>query len=117
MYCKECGGAMQWRSTKHDTNIAKYKCVECGNIIEAVDDYKPPVNEIFEPKNYSFYRGRFIIHKTINGVHRSFGTYADEETCKKVVAKMRECDWDKSMLPKVYDELGIRRINRVWVCV
>jgi len=117
MYCSECGGSMQWRSTNHKTNMAKYKCRSCGNIMEQMDDYKPPVNEIFEPKHYSFYRGKFTIHKTINGVHRSFGTYAEEETAKKVVAKLKECGWDKSLLPQVYEELGIRKVNRVWVCV
>lgn len=117
MYCSECGETMQWRSTNNETRIAKYKCQSCGNVVEAVDDYKAPVNEAFEPKNYTFYRGRFIIHKTIDGVHRSFGTYGDEETCKKVRDKLKECDWDKSMLPKVYEELGIKRVNRVWVCV
>ena len=107
---------MQWRCTDNHTHIAKYKCPNCGNIIEKVDDYKPPIVEKFEPKYHFFRNGRFIVRKKINGKFKYFGSYKDEETADKVVEKMREYGWDIDMLPKVYDELNMHRVNRLWVC-
>ena len=117
MYCSRCDSIMQWRCTDNHTHIAKYKCPECGNIVEVLDDYKPPIVEKFEPKYHYFKNGRFIVRKKIDGKFEYIGSYLDEETADKVVEKMKEYDWDKAMLPRVYDELGMHHINRLWVCV
>ena len=116
MYCSECGGLMQWRCTNTLTGMAKYKCQDCGNVIEEADDYKPPIVEKFEPKYHYFKNGRFIVRKKIDGKFEYIGSYLDEETADKVVEKMKEYDWDKDMLPRVYDELGMHQVNRLWVC-
>lgn len=113
----DCGMSMQWRCTDTKTNIAKYKCPQCGNIVKVFDEYKPPVVEKFEPKYHFFRNGRFIVRKKVDGKFKYIGTYADEETADKVVAKMKEYDWDTNMLPRVYDELHMQKINRLWVTV
>lgn len=117
MYCSECDSIMQWRCTNNHTHIAKYKCPHCGNIVEVLDDYKPPVVEKFEPKHHYFKNGRFIVRKMIDGKYQHIGSYLDEETARKVVDKMVECDWDKARIPEVYAELNIKKVNRSWVCV
>ena len=117
MNCSECGNTMQWRSTNQVTNIAKYKCRHCGNVQEGEDEYKEVIVEVPEPKYYYFYRGRYIVHRMIGGVNRYIGTYADEETAKKVVDKMKEYDWDTDMVPRIHEELGMQKVKRLWVCV
>ncbi|MBP5423472.1 MAG: hypothetical protein J6Y78_13640 [Paludibacteraceae bacterium] len=115
MYCEKCDGVMQWRCTNTRTGVAKYKCTCCGNIVEKVDDYKPPIVEKFEPKYHFVRNGRFIVRKKIDGKFKYIGSYLDEETADKVVEKMKEYDWDTSMLRQVYTELGMHREKRLWV--
>lgn len=118
MYCSECGETMQWRCTNTETGIAKYKCPECGNVQTGEDEYKAPVkNPTRLPKYYYLKDGKYIVRRWIDGEHKYIGSYADEETARKVVDKMVECDWDKARIPQVYAELNIEKVNRSWVCV
>ena len=116
MIC-ECGAKMQWRCTNKETNIAKYKCPVCGKLVTAVDDYKPVKIPVRTPKHYYRKNGRYIVRRWINGEHQYIGSYADEETAKRVVDKMVECDWDKACIPQVYAELNIERVHGTWCCV
>ena len=116
MICEKCGHSMQWRCTDTRTRLAKYKCLGCGELIIVEDDYEAPEIPVRVPKYYYCSKGRFIVHKKIDGKFVNFGTYADEETAKAVVDKMKEFDWDKDMLHRVYDELGMKYVNRLWVC-
>ena len=117
MFCDECGSPMQWRCTDTRTNIAKYKCPDCGRVQKAPDDYKEPVVEVRDIKNYYFNRNRFIVRRVVDGKHCYIGCYGNEDTAKKVVEKMDEYDWDKSMVPQVYEELNIKKVNKSWVAV
>ena len=116
MYCELCGSSMQWRSTNQLNNVAKFKCPRCGNVQSGLDDYEPIVKEKFTPKHYYFHDGRFVVRKVIDGKHRYIGAFGNEETAKKVVDKMDEYGWDKSMRRQVYEELGMHRVNNAWVC-
>ena len=117
MICEKCGAPMQWRCTNTLTRVAKYKCPECGVISTIVVEFKAPVEkEEYEAKHYYFAHDRYIVSKKVNGERLYVGCYGNEDTAKAVVDKMIECDWDKSMLPKVYDELGMKKVNRSWVC-
>ena len=116
MIC-ECGARLQWRCTDTKTKMAKYKCPQCGEVVLAEDKWKPVHVEHREPKYYYFSKGRFNVQRKMNGGCVGFGCYGNEETAKKVVDKLKECDWDKSQLLRIYDELHIERVNRSWVCV
>ena len=117
MYCEERGDVMLWRCTDNITNISKFKCPNCGRIqtgeLKKVEP-KPPR----EP-NYYYARkdGKWIVQKTINHKKLSLGGFTDEETAKRVVDGMKKVNWDKSMVPVVFESLGIHKVKRSWVCV
>ena len=117
MICESCGNRMQWRCTSKKDTYAKYKCPHCGEILLVKDTWEPIPEEPYEPKYYYYANGRFNVQKKLNGERIGYGCYSDEETAKKVVDKLKECDWDKSQLLRIYDELHIERVNRSWVCV
>ena len=116
--CEECGETMQWRCTNQKTGVAKYKCPTCGNVQLGEDDWKEPVVVPRTPKHYYVRDGKYYVRKFIGRNHKVIyiGCYGNEETANKVVDKMKECNWDKSKISLVHDELNIKRINRTWVC-
>ena len=113
MICKDCGARMQWRCTNLKTKMAKYKCPHCGLVEIVEDDWKPV--ESRKPKHYYLKQGRYIVRRWMDGKYTHIGSYVDEETAKKVVDKMIEYDWDKSMVPQAHKELGIDRVKGTWV--
>ena len=119
MFCEECGESMQWRSTNLETHIAKYKCPHCGNVQTCADDYKKVEWKPRAAKYYYVKDGKYVVrgHRVKGSSQPYIGTYANEETAKQVVEKMKECSWNKELLPLIYDELGIRKVGRSWVCV
>ena len=112
----DCGRKMQWRCTSKVTGLAKFKCPGCGRIVEIVDDYEPPVREAHEPKHYYTVNNRYVVRHMNNGKHEYIGCYGDEETAKMVVARMLDCNWDKSLLDSIHAELGIKRVNGMRKC-
>lgn len=112
MICN-CGRKMQWRCTDNVTHIAKFKCPGCGRIVEKLDDYEPPVPEVHVPKHYYTVNNRFVVRHMSNGKHEYIGCYGDEYTAQRVVEKMLDCDWDKSHLDSIHEELGIRKVDGV----
>lgn len=64
---------------------------------------------IGNPKYYSFHWDdmHFHVNKNINGKTVHFGKYGDEFTTRQVIERLKECDWDKSMLPLIKEELGV----------
>lgn len=63
-------------------------------------------------KNGKFYyynkqAKKYFVVKSINKKKIWFGAYKREEDAKSVVEKLKECDWDKSQMPKILEELGI----------
>ena len=113
--CEECGETMQWRCTNQETGVAKYKCPICGNVQLGEDDWKEPIVEVRHIKNYYQNKNRFIVRRVVDGKHRYIGCYGNEDTAKKVVEKMEEVEWDKSMIPLIHEELNIHKVNRSWV--
>ena len=115
MYCEECGDVMMWRCTDNITEVSKFKCPNCGHIqtgkLKKVEP-KPPQ----EPKYCFNYKGKWIVRKTINHQPVYVGCFADEETAKLVVDGMKKVDWKKSMIPVVFESLGIHKVKRSWVC-
>lgn len=116
MYCDECGTAMHWRCTDNVTNVSKFKCPRCGNVqtgeLKRVEP-KPPK----EPKYYyESGDGKWIVRRVINCQPVHVGSFADEETAKRVVDGMKKVNWDKSMVPMVFKSLGIHKVKRSWVC-
>ena len=105
MHCEECGASMVWRCTNTNTNIAKYKCPRCGSIKEVIDDYKHFVIETRKPKYYHICKGRYVVHKVIEGKNIYFGSFGDEETAQKIVDRLKACDWDKDLMPLIRDEV------------
>ena len=115
MIC-ECGARMQWRCTDTKTKIAKYKCPSCGRVATCVDTWKPVKDEKRICKYfYINKKGMFVINKRIQGNSHYFGSYGNEETARSVISKLKECDWDKSMVPVILDELCIDRVKGTWV--
>lgn len=49
----------------------------------------------------------FSVQKYMNGKSVSFGTYKNKRTAKKVVEKLKECNWDKNELPRIKREVGV----------
>ena len=46
MICDECGSErVRWRCDNHETNITKYKCFNCGHIMER--ETTKPVKSLF----------------------------------------------------------------------
>lgn len=115
MYCDECGDVMRWRCTDNITNVSKFKCPNCGHVqtgeLKRVEP-KPPK----EPKHCFKYKGKWIVRKVINHQPVYVGSFADEETAKLVVDGMKKVNWDKSMVPVVFESLGIHKVKRSWVC-
>ena len=116
MICEDCGVSMQWRCTDNITKVSKFKCPNCGHVQMGKLDMKPIV-EHNNPKYYHEKNGAWIVKRTINHKYLYVGSFANEETAKRVVQKMEEVDWDKSMIPSVFSSLGIHKVNRSWVCV
>ena len=122
MKCEECNCVMQWRSTNKVTNLSKFKCPNCGHV--QIGENKVtyhvglPVEEKPKrvPKYYHCKDGRYIVKRRINKKLLYAGSYADEETAKKVVKELNECDWDLNMMEKIYEKLNITKVKRIWVC-
>ncbi len=120
MYCEVCGDVMMWRCTNKITSMSKYKCRNCGNVQEEKVEYKPPVPRAARvPKHYYCKNGKYIVRSSrVGGKSQGYvGTYGDEETAKAVVEELKKHDWDKGCLPLIYEELGIQKVGRSWVCV
>ena len=105
MYCDVCGASMQWRSTNKRTGLAKYKCLDCGNVQVGEDENKAIVRVPREPKYYYLNNGRYIIHKVIDGRNLYYGCYYTEESAKEVVERLKSVGWDKSLLPSIKEEV------------
>ena len=54
---------------------------------------------------YKGKNGKYWIGKTINGKRQYYGTVATEEEAKKVVQSLRECNYDRELLPEDIKEL------------
>ena len=115
MICEDCGNSMLWRCTDNITNVSKFKCPVCGNIQSGVMERVKPRPKP-EPNYYYLKNGKWAVKKVINHQTVFVGTFADEETAKKVVDGMKKVEWDKSMIPSVFESLGIHKVNRSWVC-
>ena len=111
MYCESCGAAMHWRCTDKQTNVSKFKCPRCGKVMTGVLEVKPPAPKP-EPRFYYRNPAGFCVQKTTNHKTLCVGTFQDEETAKLVVDRMKDCGWDKTMIPGVFRELGIFRHKR-----
>jgi len=116
MDCDECGTAMHWRCTDNVTSVSKFKCPRCGNVQTAKLKKVNPLPKR-EP-NYYYARkdGKWMVQKTINHKKLSLGGFADEETAKRVVDGMKKVDWNESLVPVVFESLGIHKVKRSWVC-
>ena len=116
MYCDECGDVMRWRCTNNITNVSKFKCPRCGNVQTGMLKKVNPLPKR-EP-NYYYARkdGKWMVQKTINHKKLSLGGFADEETAKRVVDGMKKVNWEKSLVPMVFESLGIHKVKRSWVC-
>ena len=116
MDCDECGTAMHWRCTDNVTNVSKFKCPRCGNVQTGMLKKVKPLPKR-EP-NYYYARkdGKWMVQKTINHKKLSLGGFADEETAKRVVDGMKKVDWNESLVPVVFESLGIHKVKRSWVC-
>ena len=51
----------------------------------------------------------FQIYKYINGGNKYYGRYYSLEDAQTVRDKLIECDWDKTQLPVILEETGIKR--------
>ena len=51
---------------------------------------------------------RYRVMRRINGKRVSYGTYATEKEAEKVVQKLTEANWDRTKLPYILEDLGIK---------
>ena len=51
--------------------------------------------------------GYFNIRKYVNGEQIYYGYFKELDDAVKVRDKLMECDWDKSQLPRIMEELGL----------
>lgn len=49
----------------------------------------------------------YSVQKWMGDKSVSFGTYKNKRTAKKVVEKLKECNWNKEELPRIKREMGI----------
>ena len=115
MKCDVCGGVMVWRCTNTNTRLSKWKCKGCGHIHSMV--LPEPKNTGFvkpTPKYYFQDGDKFIVKKKRNYQTIYIGKFNTEEMAKKVVKGMLEVDWDKDLIPEVFNALGIVKVNRQW---
>ena len=119
MLCENDGASLQWRCTNQITKVSKYKCPRCGRLYKVVDsfDVKTECSDRLERPAYYHKNtyGTYTIHRNANGVYQYFGTYPTEDIAKCVVEKLREYGWDKDLLPRIHDELGLVRKGKQWV--
>ena len=50
----------------------------------------------------------YVIMKTIKREYRYFGTYSSLEDARKVRDKLIDCNWEKSQLSSILEELGVK---------
>ena len=50
----------------------------------------------------------YVIQKTIKTKYQYFGTYDSLEDARKVRDKLIDCNWEKSQLPLILKELGVK---------
>ena len=115
-YCECCGGVMMYRSTNNVTGKSKWKCRDCGHVM--LNDYQPRTWKDIptpEPNYYTCKDGKYCVSKVMGDERSYFGTFADEETAKLVVKRMKAVGWDMSKRPGIFKELGIHRVKCSWV--
>ena len=114
MFCDECGDVMVWRCTDNLTEVSKFKCPNCGHIQTGkLKKVKIPERG---PKYYCQKNGKWIVRKVINYQTIYVGCFADEKTAKLVVDGMKKANWDKNMIPTVFESLGIHKSKHSMVC-
>lgn len=57
------------------------------------------------PKHYSKRGNGFIVQKRLGGECISFGQYKNEETTKEIVKRIKKCNWDKTRLLEIKDQM------------
>lgn len=68
-----------------------------------------PVNRDKGSDKFIYPRGKqFAIMKSIKGDFRYYGVYNTMEDARKVRNKLIDCNWDKSQLPSIHKELGVK---------
>lgn len=117
MLCEDDGMPLQWRCTNLENNVSKYKCPHCGRLYLIVEpEIEQTSNKLEKPKYYHKNPyGTFTIHRRNGGDYRYFGTYPTEDIAKAVVDKLWEYGWNKDLLPRIHDELGLVRRGKQWV--
>ena len=60
-------------------------------------------------RNYTKVKYGYRVYRVINYKFTGFGQYKDEETAKRIVEELRKVDWDKEELPRIQEELGVKR--------
>lgn len=58
-----------------------------------------------QSKNYRFDNYAYIVEKTINNEYIYFGRYKRKWEAEEVVKKLKECNWDKSQLDRIKEEV------------
>jgi len=87
-------------------------------LLEIERVFTPDLSVHYSDGNYIHFRtdGRpspYIIAR--KGVY--YGSYPNKKTAKKVVKKLKECDWDKKRLKKIHELIGFQSIvgSKRWV--
>lgn len=72
---------------------------------------KPPKNVagVTRDSNIGKHKNRFQIQKYYDGKHHYYGRYDSLDDAILVKEKLEECNWDKTRLPDILEEAGIKR--------
>jgi len=87
--------------TTAETVVQKCKDVNwnINEIRDFIDEHK------IKPKNYSLVNNAYTVQKSIDGQNIVFCRVADEDTAKKVVSELRNCNWDKTQVPHILERM------------
>jgi len=118
MLCEDDGMPLVWRCTNQVTNVAKYKCPYCGRLYKIV--VEPKEKECSDKLEKPLYYhknsyGTYTVHRNLDKKYQYYGTYSSEDIAKAVVDKLWEYGWNKDLLGRIREELGLTRRGKQWV--
>ena len=58
-----------------------------------------------KPKNYTAHNGSYIVQKVIDGKNTVICKANNESTARKIVEKLRECNWNKEKINEIIEKV------------
>lgn len=62
-------------------------------------------------RNYHFTNGHYNVSKCVDGKRTYFACVKTEEEAKKIVEKLKACNWDKAQLSRIKREVIVEAVH------